>query len=335
MGAYVYQLSDARADIGIRNVAGTCANTPEFSYLINKVTRILLKRGAWWGTETVVKLCVYGCRIVWPRYVGTVEGIRFCRCNGGQADIQNNWYAILGPHRGRNWQTNVTVQDDGVSPFHNDITGNEGKYLRYHVVKPQDLTKSITFYGKQYGGQPLQELDAEGVWQNGLTLWSATPIAQTSALVTTVKSVKRMATEGMAYVYQYDGVNNVLYDLAVYEPNETNPSYRVSKILNLENTTAYEDSYGRKVRQIEALVKLRFIPVENDRDFLLIDDMDALAFGIQAVKFDEANDPENAEKYWAKAIRELNFESRDKNPGQQFVSKVRVMGSDRVVTNPV
>ena len=333
MGAYVYQLSDARADIGIRNVAGTCANTDEFADLINRVTRRLLKRGAWFGTEVLVKLCVYGCHVVWPRYVGTVMGARFCGV--ANTEIRNNWYAILRPFNCSNFRAGVTMYDDGLVPTYNEISGNTGKLLRYHVVKTNDLNKSITFYGKKFGGQPLQEQDSEGQWINGLTLWSATPVAQTSTLVTHLSSVTRMATEGMTYLYEYDPATTTLRDLAVYEPNETNPQYRRSRIDGICNIPYREDEHGRHVRNLEALVKLEFIPATNDRDFLLIDDFDALAFGIQAIKFEEAQDPDNAEKYWTKAIRELNFELRNKSPGDQFTTQVRVMGSNRVITNPI
>jgi len=96
-----------------------------------------------------------------------------------------------------------------------------------------------------------------------------------------------------------------------------------------------EDANGQKIFTCEAMCKLAYFPVVNDRDFLFIDDFDALAYAIQASNFDEDNDAQNAELYFTKAIRELNFESRDKNPGQTFVVKNRVMGSCRVVANPI
>ena len=340
MGAYRFQLADARANIGIRNVAGKCASSDEFVDLVNRATRRLLKRGAWWGTEVVSKLCVHGCDIVWPRYIGTVEGIRFC-C-AGQADIKNNWYSILGPvghgtGYGYNWYTDITVFDAGTSPVFNQITGNEGKFLRYQIVKSQDIGKKITFYGKQFGGQPLQELNTATppAWKMGLTLPAVVPIAQTTTLVTEIKEIVMEPTEGMKYVYQYDPISTNLLMLGSYEPNETNPQYRRSRIQNLQRIPVKPDANGVKNYQIEVMSKLEYIEVQNDRDFLIIDDWDALTFAIQSIRFDEANDPANAETYINKAIRELNFESRTKNPAQQFVVKARVMGSDRIVTNPI
>lgn len=337
MSAYKYTLADARNDIGIRNVSGKCANTVEFADQINRVTRRLIKRGAWFGSEVVVKLCVYDCDIVWPRYVGTVEGIRFC-C-AGEADIRNNWYSILGPRchlgysYGQGWRTNVTVYDNGLTPFFKDITGNNGKYLRYHVVKQQDYGKKITFFGKKYGAQPLQEL-VDNNWVMGLTLTATNPIAQSTTLVTSVTNVTREPTQGMTYVYQVDPTTSEMVMLAQYEPNETNPQYRRSRIDNICKLPYKEDEYGRKVRTMEALVKLEFIPAVNDRDFLLVGDFDALALGIQALKLDEANDSK-ANEYWERAISELNFEMRNKSPGDQIVVQSRILGSGRIITNPI
>lgn len=337
MSAYRLQLSDARASSAIRNVAGKCSNTTEFADLVNRATAKLIKRGAWFGTEVLMRFCVYGCRVVWPRYVSTFLGARFC--NYGEIEVKNSWYSIIGPPTcyAGNWNRGgnmIVFSDGGLVPCFNEITGNTGKFLRYHVVKNTDYNKNITFYGKQFGGQPLQE-KISGVWQNGLTLTSQQPIAQTTTLVTKINQVVREPTEGMTYVYQYDPVTTDQIMLAQYEPNETNPQYRSSIVNGIRAIPGHTDANGRCTRQIEALVKLEFIPATNDRDFLIIDDMDALALAIQSLKFQEANDPDNAQKYLMLAIAELNFEMRNKLPAETFVTQVNVMGSPRIIGNPI
>lgn len=333
MSAYRRQLSDARNSTAIKNVAGKCANSEEFADLVNRATELLIKRGAWFGTEVLARFCVYGCRVVWPRYVSTFLGARFCRA--GEVEVKNNWYSILSwplCRAGANWGSTIVFSDGGLVPTFREITGNTGKFLRYQVVKNNDLNKNITFYGKQYGNQPLQE-QIDGTWQNGLTLTSATPVAQTTTLVTKVTQVVREATEGMTYLYQYDPTTTDLLMLGQYEPNETNPQYRSSIIDGIRAIPGRQDEHGQCVREIEALVKLEYIPATNDRDFLIIDDFQALAFAIQALKFGEANDPDNFQKYLMLAISELNFESRNKNPAETFTTQVNVMGSRRVISN--
>lgn len=348
MSAYQYTLGDARASKRIKDVARDCSSSTDFADKINSVTRMLMKRGNWWETEVLVRLCVKGCKIVWPKYVGTVTGVRFC-CFG-QMQIQNGWYGILGPMgssgtyaAGYGAYSGIgfggwlapTMFDKDTSPVHTQITGNTGHFVRYNVVKANDYGKTIRIYGTKYGGQPLQELDANGVWQMGITLTAVFPYAQSTDLITRIDQVVREQTEGMTYLYQYDQVTTQQLQLAVYEPNETNPQYRQSMVTGFNQIRNGEDANGQKIWTLDAMVKLAFYPVTNDRDFLFIGDYDALAFGIQALNFDNDNDAQNSEAYFTKAIRELNFESRDKNPAQSFVVQARFMGRQTVVSNPI
>ncbi len=352
MSAYQFTLENAKSEQRIRDVARNCSTSAEYASVINSVTRMLMKRGNWWQTEVLVRLCVRGCKIVWPNYVGTVTGVRFC-CFG-QMQIHNGWYSILGAMGsagaygagytgwggvGSGGWIAPSMFDLNTMPVHTQITGNAGHYVQYRVVKNTDYGKTIKIFGTQFGGQPLQE-KINGVWVNGITLTAVpgTNGAQSSMLITRIDQIVREATEGMTYLYQYDPTavaGQQLLQLAVYQPNETNPQYRVSAVTGFNQIRGNEDANGAQVWTLDAMVKLSYYPVVNDRDFLFIGDYDALAFGIQALNFDNAQDPQNAETYFTKAIRELNFESRDKNPGSQFTVKARFMGSQTLISNPI
>lgn len=352
MSSYRLQMSDAMADKGIKNVIRACPTSEDFAYKLNKATRKLMRRGSWWETEVVVKLCVRGCNIVFPKYVGTVRALKFC-CYGN-VEVKNNWYSILGtptgvgygagygsysgvglPGVGYGGWTAPVGFDKTTTPVHTQITGNTGKYLRYFVVHPQDLGKTITIFGTKYGGQPLQELDASGNWINGATIAAANPIAQGTDLVTRIDQVTREATQGLAYLYQYDPVTTDMIQLAMYEPNDTNPQFRQMHVTQFNQIRNGEDANGGKIWTLEAMVKLEYFPVVNERDFLFIDNFDALQYAIMADNFDEDNSPEQSEIYFSKALREMNFESRDKNPVEAFVVRNRSLGSCRVVTNVI
>ena len=349
-----FQLSDLKADQGIRAVSGVCNDSAKFISQINTATRQLMKRGSWYGTEILMKLCVYGCWVTFPRHVGTVLGARTCQ---GYAEIHNHWYSIVG---GRGccgqFAANSPLIDDGQAPVYNQVSGTTGKQIAYHVVKNDDIGKTIKIYGLFYGGQPIQEKNAvTGVWEDGITITATaaggtpgdvgtilpamTPAVKADGtdLIAKITHVVREATSGMTYLYEYgpdaDSVN-ALRDLAVYEPNETNPMYRRMKIKNYTSIPGTTDAYGQSRKYIDCMVKLQFIPMVSDYDFLLIDDFDAIRYAIMAVKRDEAGEDETAEASWAKAIRELNFNDREKSPGNQVSVRVRTMGSNRIITNP-
>lgn len=338
--AYRKQLKDAQEDTTITGVTPHCPTSKEFRDVINKAQRMLTKRGDWFGTVWLAQFCIHGCRIAWPRYVGTILAARPCR--GAAMQLFNNWYSFISPYSGfcsasglRDWGASAVLQDDNPAPTFNDITGASGKLIRYHVVKRNDLGKKITLYGKAYGAQPLQEKDSNGVWQNGLTLTAQAPFASTSIAVTQIGSIIRDVTEGMAYLYEYDPITDLLRDLAVFEPNETHPQYRRSLIRNYAQICGSRDAYGVCQKQIDALVSLEFIEAVHERDFLLIDDFDALAFAIEAVKAGQAKDVAMCEAKLLEAVRELNFTDRKKSPDKQIPVSVNWTGSDRIVTNMI
>ena len=324
--AYKFQLIDLKRSPA-KNISGVCVDSDDFLQVANEAQERLMNRGNFWDTEWLIRLCISSGCITWPKYVGTVLGVRFC--DGSSSEIRNNWFAILGQYQaytsGINGffpSTNIVISDIGTAPCYNEISGTTGKLIRYYVTKNADIGKKITLYGTKYGGQPLQEVDANGNWIDGLTLTAAAPYVSTAIYVTKITSVVREATQGNARLYEYDVTGNILRDLAIYDPDETNPRYRRSVINNFCNLALAKDANGLEKTQVAALVKLAFVPLKNDRDFLLIDNMTAMKFAIQAIKLEEANDDVAAEIKMAKAVKELNFEQRNREPSQQTTVRV-------------
>ncbi len=333
MPCYELTLGEARNDPGIRAVSRFCNSSDDFAAQVNTVTRRLMRRGSFWGTEQLMRICFDGCRIVWPREVGTVEGMRFCR--NGMIQLRNMWWAIAGPAP-CGWRGNVVMRDDNPAPTYREITDNDGKFIKWHIVKTNDIGKTIRLYGFQYGNQPLQEKNSSGNWIPGITLTATAAGIQSTILVTKITSVKiPTPLQGMSYLYQVDQTTGDLIDLAAYQPGETSPSYRTSRISPINSICATTDQYGRKIRQAEVLVKLKFIPALVDEDFILISNLDALAMGISALNLEQANDDAGAEIKFTKAIRELNMESREKTPAMQTTILVNSISSNFPICNPI
>jgi hypothetical protein len=321
---------DAKESLALKAAANVCPSSAAFISLINEAQRRLMRRGSWFDLEQVVSFCVSGCVIAWPRWVGTVLGVRFGKCWIQTPSIYNNYWSFMGPHpRGENFRGNTIIQDANLGPCANEVSGTTGKVIRYYVVHKADVGKTITLFGNRYGNQPLQEKTA-GIWQNGITIAAASPFGTNAALVTRIEAITRQPTAGMAYLYEYDPDTGLMRDLAVFEPNETNPRNRRSRIANAPHGT--KDANGICWTTVEALIKLQFIPVANDRDFLMIDNFDALKFMIQAIKAEESNDDQGAEVKIAKAIRELNFDLDDKLPKKQVPVN---MGFGRTICSPI
>lgn len=336
---YKYTLSDARNSGALKAISGVCSSSQKFADLLNEAQRRLLRRGDWFDTDFQIRLCVSGCTIAWPRFVGAIRGVRFGGCFTTPATVFNQWFSFTNPIGYPNgywnrWNSNAGVLEDiNMAPVFNDIDGTTGKLLRYYVVNNEDIGKTITINGTRYGGQPLQQANSANHFTNGITIAAAAPYGTNAALVTRIESITRQATTGLAYLYQYDPTTNVLRDLAIYQPNDTNPRFRRSKIVNKPLSTNPPDANGICWTNIDALVKVEFVPVVSDLDFLMIDNFDALKFMIQAINAEEANDEQTALVKITKAIQELNFELRNKNlDGQTSVFVNAVSG--RGIINP-
>jgi len=351
--AYQFQLLDAQNDTALKNVCGCSPQSSQFISLLNQAQRRLAIRGDFYGMIQTCCMVFQGCQIAWPRYFSTILGARSCN---DMVDVKNDWYSFTGAWRGnyRNqgfsdlgnyggwglgygFASNRTLQDNGRAPIFQNITGGgNGQIIRYYVSHSNDLGKTITLYGNQFGNYPLQEKDASNNWVNGLTLTAATPYAATTVNVTNIQSIVRQPTQGQAYLYEYDVASNTQRLLAIFEPNDTNPMFRRSIVIGgsqCKNTP--QDPTAPKFNSLELLVKLEFIPVVAPRDFLLVDNFDALKFMIQAVKTEEANDNTTSEVFIAKAIRELNFTDRNKWPNKSIPISLNSTNSNRVITSPI
>ena len=333
--AYQFTLLDAKNRGAFRAISGVSSNSAKFIDLVNEAQSRLIKRGDFFGMVQTMQLLFQGCVVSWPREVGTILGVRK---GHGSFQIQNQWYSFTGSWRQHHscYHGDVTFEDLEPAPVYNEIfNAPNGMQIRYYVTNPNDLVKKITLFGFKYGGQPLQESVA-GATVNGLTLTAGTPWVSTSEYVTQISSITREATQGMAYLYQYNPANGMLVDLAVFQPDDTNPRFRRSIVRNfsMRFCKPEDDPTKPKFNSIEALVKLKFIPVANDRDFLLVDDLDALKFMIQAITAEEANDHQTAETLITKAIRELNFSDREKTPDNMTPVMVQCLSGTRGIHNP-
>src|SRR5262245_34232968 len=75
----------------ILRVAAACPSSEDFRDLLNEATRLLMKRGSFWGTAKRVNFCAYNNCLVFPRQVGTLLAMN--RCNSSIPPM-NQWYSF-------------------------------------------------------------------------------------------------------------------------------------------------------------------------------------------------------------------------------------------------
>jgi hypothetical protein len=314
----------------LKRIAGVCTNGTAFIDLVNDATRELMRRGNFWTTVKRMTTCIYDNCIVWPRHVGTVLALN--RCNHS-IPPKNYWYSFdavladdirsFGP--ASSWDNRTrgpwALEDIGITPVFSQPPCLNPRYLIFYPSRNADVGKKITVFGIDEGGNVIRTTHADGIFQDGVELTLAKPYVQTPMLVRAVERIIKEPTEGEVYGYQFDGATK--YNLAHYQPSETLPEYRFTKIQGCWNNTA---ACGR-ASQITALIKLTFIPVRYDDDLVLIDNIDALAKMVQAVKEGDAYEIGQEQGMMLMAVRELNHELRDKMPNDAIPTRVRYDGT--------
>jgi hypothetical protein len=287
---------------------------------------MLCNRGDFYGTVKKIRVCVYGNCITWARQVSTILAINQCN---GNVPLSNHWYDfdtltrhdLLGY-----WGMGCCGQIHGIqgdtSPVFNPIStadGTAGVYLRFYPTQPTDMGKMVTVFGVDSNGEELRSLHLDGTIQDGIETPLAIPFATMPASdrsVNTMRHVTRIIkdeTDGPLYCYQYNPVTNLMLDLARYESSETNPEYQTTRL-----TGNWCVSAQAIPRTISALVKLAHIDAVNDNDTIIIDNLDAIAMMMQALKLGDAYDSDQKRKMEGEAVRELNLELRRRLPLDQI-----------------
>jgi len=326
-------LGEARRSQDLADVMGLCGNSEQARNIINKATRMLMTRGNFWGTVQMVQGCILNQCVTWPRYVGSVLAVNTC---GRSAGVWNNWagFVPIGPAgvRGEGFTCNSdgscggNLRDDnyGTSPVFNQVPCGKEYYIRVYPASRVDIGKTITIYGIDFNGQVIRTKLSDGTWQDGVTLTIGVPFTSTSFKVREVTRVLKDVTQNIIRLFMYDADNDKLISMAAYDPSETSPDYRVSKIHG-DVRACCCCPQGNRI--IKALTKLQFIPAVNDTDLVLIENLDALGLMIQAIKNKNATNVSTSQALELDAVRELNLELRNRFPLNQTPVSINPFGT--------
>lgn len=323
---------DCKVSRQMISAAGVCPTSQAFRDYTNQATQLLMKRGNFWGTVQPLQACVTNQCITWNRYVGTVLATNVCR---NASRPQNNWsgFVPIGPMgiRGDGFgfgsggcTGDLILENVGTSPVFNQVGCGKDFYIRAYPSVRADVGKTITIFGIDSNGQTIRTKDANGDWIEGAVITIAIPYSSTTMLIREITRVVKEKTQGVVRLFQYDPVENVLIDCAVYDPTETNPDYRVSRINGFVGRGCCNCS---GVKSIKALVKLEFVKVEVDSDLVIIDNEDAIAMTIQSIKAGESGNVGKSGALEASAIHDLNLQLRDKYPLDQTPISINPFGT--------
>jgi hypothetical protein len=314
----------------MKEIASSCKSSADFASLLNEATEKLMMRGDWPGTIIPIRVgCKSGC-VVWPRFVQRVRRINNCRIPikvstvwGDFIDKQDyvgwcgaNLYSWTGDGAAYRGLGQTLMQQhlgaQGRVPIFNDIPSDAPRYIRCYAKCKADVGKTVTIFGADANNQPLMTKQTDGTYTEGVVITLAIPYGSTSTYVSRIDAVLKDTTQLNVPMYCYEPVTNTLLQLADYAPDETNPSY-AKDVLFAPGSCNCNDGQVTLL----ALVKLAFIPVSLDNDYVLIPSIPALKYAMQSVKMGEAGDAVQSRNFMQMAVDELNFVLENEQPLDQ------------------
>ena len=327
--------SQAKSSYELKQVSAVCSSSDEFKSLLNQAARDLMDTGNPWNTTRRMQFCTYGNCITFPRFVGTVLALNTCE---NTVQPSNKWYSFL-PFSLSDWGPggfqfengcvvgNIALEMDGTTSVFQNVPCGTSYYVRAYARYRPDIGKTIAIFGTDSNGQTIRTRDSSGNWSDGTTLALTSTYASTSFKVQNIERVIKDSTQGVVMLYFYDATNDVLKDCAEYQPSETLPEYRHAVIRGRGQVSDCSSSNCNGLTQVQALVKLEFIPVVNDNDLVLIDNLSALQDMMFAIREKTSGDIGRSQALEASAIRRLNLQLSNKVPYDQIPIGIDSFGS--------
>lgn len=282
-------------------VIGVCPDTdPRFLRWLNEAEERLLNQGRWWGSIREAQFCVSKGCLVWPREVADIEQIAVC---AWPIPIVNQWYpytrnlarvescdscTTCGCSATTCSRGHLQARDKGFAPTF-ATTPNALCRIRTYPGDLSDVGKKVTYLGYDRNNIWVRTAPG-GIWQDGETVTLASPFVDTTTIwwPGQPSAVLRDATNQSSRVFAYDTVAATETALAVYEPDETRPSYRVSFIPKFSTvncgSTCTVDADGNPISTVTAIVKLNHVPLVNDTDFCIFQNLAAYKEAMLAVR---------------------------------------------------
>lgn len=297
---------------------GMCGDHPNLLPLVNEATELLWAEGDWIHKMARYKFRVgcncHGARIItWPTEVETIEALRICNSpisvknlyyefiNNGLGDISRQPLSY-GYNNGGGTAAYFGMLGDReeVCTFEDIIPG--AKKLKVYNSLPADDGVEVLLLGYDDNNQWIRTIQ-DGVYSDGEILVlnaGAPPITQNFFSNITGVQFSVTPRNGVIYLVEFNTVDSVERTISAYQYSEDIPIYRRSVLTGVNFTGRCEAVTG--------LVRLRFVPIIYDTDYLQIGNLRALRAMLLSLQKQDNGDPAGEETYKNRAVKILDNE---------------------------
>lgn len=296
---------------------GICqADTVSAAAIVNSATqRLLFAResndSGFWGAwaEMVFSVNRSNPYLTTPREVARLEAVTVCTY---PVEINNQFAEYLRFGFGRFPKTwtgpcsgGMAAYDRGTFPGFSDLIP-PNKIIRAYITDPSDENKRTLIQGKDNNGQTIYSID-NGVQVEGQFLTLTSPFVDMPIEMIKLTGIQKDITNAPVKYFEVDTVTGAQRLISALEPNETVACFRRYYFNNFPRNCCGNSTTA----SVTAIVKLDFIPVQSDTDYLLVSNIEALGNECQSIRYsetDSSNGKQMAEFHHRAAIRLLNGE---------------------------
>lgn len=292
----------------IMNLAPGDARTIQ---LCNEAQQRLIQNGEmFYGLFQRIQFCLDSGCLVLPRQIASIESVALC---DRPIAVRNRWFEFL--------DTGYGLQSDGVCGAGScganqlldrgetcafaDLIGQD-KTIKVYTDVTEATDAIITLLGYDENNIWIRTF-VDGEWIDGEQVSLSGGPNTSTKLFTSLTGVQKPITLGTVRLYEYDTTLLTQRAIAIYEPDETNPSYRKMFINGLDGATCCDSA---DTIQVTVMAKLEYIPARRDTDWLLIGNLPALKDEIQSIMKYENNLAQEGAFWHAKALVTLRAETR-------------------------
>ncbi len=297
---------------------GRAATDSLVTTTLDEAQMILINEGDWKSTVQKIRVRVNNNSFALPRNVETI--LKAYHADDHHLSPSRVWsmgYELLdgGPGvigAGANdheWVDLIDLGDGWPMMF---PIGNTARPLVAFSTGDDDSGKTIRVRGRD-GGHAEISPDTPGEdlvirrWKGGVegTVDSGQIKATTNEFVE-IDFIKKPVTTGYVSIFAYQSSDHAMWFLGKYHPNETQPSFRRYKLTGRTSVTT-EDC-------LTLLVKLRYVPLVDDTDVLIIQNLPALRLMCQSIHSRNMGDTGDALAKQGDAVRMLDQQLKSSHP---------------------
>lgn len=208
--------------------------------------------------------------------------------------------------------------------------------IRIYPSNPADVGKRLVIQGADQNGKTVYAVDPTTQKSVlGETVYLDSPFVDTVNQFTKITGILKDQTLDPVTIFQVVAATGTESALSSMEPQENTAAYRRYLVNGLPYQCCNQP-FGQV--QVTAQCKLDFVPVQSDRDYLIIPNVPALIEEVQAIRYSHQDSEASAKletKHHLKALALLNGQLDAYLGKVNTAINVPIFGSDRLRQQPM